>query len=62
MDPIQKGHRCERCHAEADFGFGDTWLCESCYGIVGSCCMEFDGDDLFLEDKSWWETRIATKS
>ncbi|MCU0301479.1 MAG: hypothetical protein MUF35_07725 [Candidatus Nanopelagicales bacterium] len=55
------GHRCDRCHADAQFGFGTTWLCESCYGIVGSCCMEFDGDDLHLEQRSWWESRMAPK-
>jgi hypothetical protein len=61
MESIRTTHRCERCHADATLGFGSTWLCESCYGIVGSCCMEFDGDDLFLEERSWWETRIMTK-
>lgn len=52
---------CARCHAPAQYGFGDTWLCLDCYGIVGSCCMEFDGDDLFLEERSWEETRLLTK-
>lgn len=54
-------HICGRCHAPASFGFGSVWLCEDCYGVVGSCCMEFDGDDLFLEDRSWWESRMAPK-
>ncbi len=53
---------CKRCHAPASLGFGDTWLCLDCYGIVGSCCMEFDGDDMFLEDRSWWESRMAPKA
>ena len=61
MDPLDQ-HPCSRCHAPALFGFGTTWLCEDCYGVLGSCCMEFDGDDLFLEDRSWWESRIETKS
>ena len=52
---------CDRCHGVAVFDIGGKALCEDCYGIVGSCCMEFDGDDLFLEEKSWWETRILTK-
>ncbi len=51
MDPIN--HICSRCHGQAVFGFGATWLCEDCYGVIGSCCMEFDGDDMFLEDRSW---------
>ena len=25
-------HICSRCHGEAVFGFGATWLCEDCYG------------------------------
>ncbi len=54
-------HICTRCHGEAVFGFGATWLCEDCYGVIGSCCMEFDGDDMFLEDRSWWESRMASK-
>jgi hypothetical protein len=62
MEKKTSGHLCQRCHAEAIFGFADTWLCEDCYGIVGSCCMEFDGDDQFLETRSWWESRIETKS
>ena len=52
---------CDRCHGVAVFDVGGKALCEDCYGIVGSCCLEFDGDDLFLEEKSWWETRILTK-
>lgn len=60
MDPI--GHICSRCHGEAVLGFGSTWLCEDCYGVIGSCCMEFDGDDMFLEDRSWWDSRMAPKS
>jgi hypothetical protein len=55
------GHVCSRCHGEAMFGFGSTWLCENCYGVIGSCCMEFDGDDMFLEDRSWWDSRMAPK-
>lgn len=55
------GHICSRCRGEAVFGFGATWLCENCYGVIGSCCMEFDGDDMFLEDRSWWESRMAPK-
>lgn len=62
MEKLTSDRVCERCHAEAAFGFGDTWLCEDCYGIVGSCCMEFDGDDLFLESRSWWESRIESKT
>lgn len=54
-------HLCTRCHGPAEFGFGTTWLCENCYGIIGSCCMEFDGDDLFMEEGSWEQTRLATK-
>lgn len=52
-------HQCARCHRDATLGFGTTWLCEDCYGTVGSCCMEFDGDDMFLEDRSWWDSRMA---
>jgi hypothetical protein len=58
---MDTGRICSRCHGEAVFGFGSTWLCESCYGTIGSCCMEFDGDDLFLEERSWWESRMAPK-
>ena len=61
MDALEQ-HPCSRCLAPAQFGFGTTWLCEDCYGVLGSCCMEFDGDDLFLEDRSWWESRIETKA
>jgi hypothetical protein len=58
-----EAHRCERCHdPDARYGFGTTWLCEACYGTVGSCCMEFDGDDLYLEDRSWWESRMAHRA
>ena len=62
MEKVTSGRLCDRCHGEADFGFADTWLCQDCYGVLGSCCMEFDGDDLFLETRSWWESRIETKS
>jgi hypothetical protein len=55
------GHICSRCHGQAVFGFGATWLCEECYGVLGSCCMEFDGDDIFLEERSWWDSRMAPK-
>ena len=54
-------HICSRCQGQAVFGIGATWLCEDCYGIIGSCCMEFDGDDMFLEERSWWDSRIAPK-
>lgn len=60
MEPVN--HMCSRCRGEAVFGFGATWLCEDCYGIIGSCCMEFDGDDMFLEDRSWWDSRMAPKA
>ena len=61
MDPLEQ-HPCSRCLAPAQFGFGTTWLCEGCYGVLGSCCMELDGDDMFLEERSWWESRIETKA
>ena len=61
MEKVTSGQFFQRCHGEAVFGFGEIWLCEDCYGIVGSCCMEFDGDDLYLESRTWWESRIETK-
>ena len=45
-----------RCSASVRSG-----CARDCYGIVGSCCMEFDGDDLYLETRTWWESRIETK-
>ena len=57
-----RNHPCARCGRDgAALGFGTTWLCEDCYGTVGSCCMEFDGDDMGLEDRSWWESRMEPK-
>ena len=58
---IRQGIDCNRCGRPAEYGFGGVWLCLDCYGTIGSCCMEFDGDDLFLEEKSWEETRLQTK-
>jgi hypothetical protein len=58
---IRQGIDCNRCGQAASFGFGHVWLCIDCYGVIGSCCMEFDGDDLYLEERSWEETRLATK-
>jgi hypothetical protein len=54
-------HVCQRCHAPAVLGMGSVWLCEACYGTIGSCCMEFDGDDQYLESRSWWDSRMAQK-
>lgn len=59
MDGIE--HPCSRCGQVAVFGIGATWLCEDCYGTVGSCCMEFDGDDMLLDERSWWDSRMAPK-
>jgi hypothetical protein len=57
-----QSHPCARCgRDDAALGFGTTWLCEDCYGTVGSCCMEFDGDDMGLEDRTWWESRMEPK-
>jgi len=42
-DPIQ----CERCGKPGAVKFGDHIICEECYGVCGSCCMEFGGDDLW---------------
>lgn len=53
---------CNRCGRPGEYGIGQFWLCLDCYGIAGSCCMEFDGDDLYLEEKSWEETRLGTKA
>ena len=58
---LAENRLCDRCHGPATFGFGPTWLCLDCYGILGSCCMEFDGDDPFLESRSWWDSRMAPK-
>jgi hypothetical protein len=39
---------CGRCHGEATIEIDGGWLCVSCYSDIGSCCLEFDGDDLNL--------------
>jgi hypothetical protein len=56
---METTHLCERCHGDATLEMGTTWLCEDCYGTIGSCCMEFDGDDICLEERSWWDSRMA---
>lgn len=38
---------CDRCGRPAAIQADDVKLCVECYQIVGSCCMEFGGDDLW---------------
>jgi len=42
-------HTCERCGSDRAMRIGDHWLCEECYHVRGSCCLEFGGDDLWAE-------------
>jgi hypothetical protein len=41
------GASCDRCGALSPLDFGDRRLCEECYGVCGSCCLEFGADDLW---------------
>ena len=40
---------CERCGRPDGIEIGGRQLCEECYQIAGSCCLEFGGDDLWQE-------------
>ncbi|MBD3343542.1 MAG: hypothetical protein GF401_00595 [Chitinivibrionales bacterium] len=46
----KKTPQCSRCGREgaiqADSG---AWLCRECFEIMGSCCLEFGGDDIWVE-------------
>ncbi len=42
--------RCERCGNPAPYEVGDRRVCEDCYGVCGSCCLEFGADDLWRSD------------
>ncbi|GAB5559761.1 MAG: hypothetical protein SynsKO_14080 [Synoicihabitans sp.] len=37
---------CSRCGIETNNHMGDVVICDECYIIRGSCCPEFDPDDL----------------
>jgi hypothetical protein len=41
---------CERCGRPGSIEIGGRQLCEECYQIMGSCCLEFGGDDLWQDD------------
>jgi hypothetical protein len=41
---------CERCGRPDAIDIGGRQLCEECYQVAGSCCLEFGGDDLWQED------------
>lgn len=45
LDSLLISHVCSRCGREAPYGFGDQWLCLDCYGVLGSCCIEFGEED-----------------
>ncbi|HLS28005.1 MAG TPA: hypothetical protein VK041_05095 [Opitutales bacterium] len=38
---------CDRCGRPAAIEADDVKLCSECYQLVGSCCMEFGGEDLW---------------
>ncbi len=42
--------RCDRCGSPAPYDFGDRRVCEECYSVCGSCCLEFGADDLWEFD------------
>jgi len=42
--------RCDRCGGFQAVDLGDRRLCEDCYGVSGSCCLEFGADDLWRND------------
>jgi len=41
---------CMRCRQPGFVQYeGDQWLCKDCYPLYGSCCLEFGGDDVWVE-------------
>jgi hypothetical protein len=44
--------RCDRCGNPSPFQFGDRLVCEECYGVCGSCCLEFGADDRKSKDEA----------
>jgi hypothetical protein len=42
---------CNRCGRPAVVEIEGQSLCEECYQLPGSCCMEFGADDLWKEDQ-----------
>lgn len=38
---------CDRCGRPSVIEVGEVRLCEECYQLPGSCCLEFGGDDLW---------------
>jgi hypothetical protein len=42
---------CDRCGQPAVVEIEGQSLCEECYQLPGSCCMEFGADDLWKEDQ-----------
>ncbi len=41
--------RCGSCGRYGAVDLGDERLCEDCYSVRGSCCLEFGGFDLWRE-------------
>jgi hypothetical protein len=39
--------RCDRCGGPSPIELGDRLVCEECYAVCASCCLEFGADDLW---------------
>ena len=42
--------QCDRCGNPSPYDFGDRRVCDECYAVCGSCCLEFGADDLWESD------------
>jgi hypothetical protein len=40
---------CEKCGGPDGLEVGGRWVCEACYSLSGSCCLEFGADDLWKD-------------
>ena len=50
MSPDITQPTCSRCGVETTSKFGDVFICDECYIIRGSCCPEFEPNDLSADD------------
>ncbi len=47
---LDEERHCSRCgYFDPEVVSGDLRLCEDCYYLYGSCCMEFGSDDLWAD-------------
>ena len=44
-----ESHSCEKCGGLDGLEVGGRSICEACYSLSGSCCLEFGADDLWKE-------------